>query len=57
VMSVIPAGGCSAAVVAAVAHRQFAALSLDHWQQLLTPSGVLLDLKGIVPRELAVMRL
>jgi hypothetical protein len=27
------------------------------WRQLLTPSGVLLDLKGIVPREVGALRL
>jgi len=46
-----------AAVVAAVAHRQFAELALEQWQQLLTPSGVLLDLKGIVPRTMGALRL
>ena len=45
------------AVVAAVAHRQFAELTSVQWQQLLTPSGVLLDLKGIVPRNLGALRL
>jgi hypothetical protein len=27
------------------------------WQQLLDPNAVLLDLKGMVPRELGVVRL
>ena len=37
-----------AAVVAAVPHRQFARWTPEQWRQLLLPSGVLLDLKGIV---------
>ena len=44
-------------VVAAVPHRQFARLTPEQWQQLLLPSGLLLDLKGIVPRHLAAIRL
>jgi UDP-N-acetyl-D-galactosamine dehydrogenase len=52
----IPKGNPYAAVVAAVAHRQFAALRAEQWRQLLEPSGVLLDLKGIVPRELGALR-
>jgi UDP-N-acetyl-D-galactosamine dehydrogenase len=45
------------AVVAAVAHRQFCSWGADQWRQLLTPNGVLLDIKGIVPRELDALRL
>jgi UDP-N-acetyl-D-galactosamine dehydrogenase len=45
------------AVVAAVAHHQFQGLSADHWRALLAPIAVLLDLKGIVPRELEALRL
>ena len=45
------------AVVAAVAHQQFVALSVEQWQELLVPDGVLLDLKGIVPRQLGALRL
>ena len=57
VHSEIPAGDRYSAVVAAVGHRQFAALSANQWQQLLEPTGVLLDLKGIVPRQLGALRL
>ena len=53
----IPTGQCWRAVVAAVAHRQFTVLAPEHWRQLLEPSGVLLDLKGIAPRELGALRL
>jgi UDP-N-acetyl-D-galactosamine dehydrogenase len=56
VLNVIPTGSSWSAVVAAVAHRQFTALSADEWQQLLKPNGVLMDLKGIVPRKLEALR-
>ena len=45
------------AVVVAVAHHQFAEQSPAQWQALLEPGAVLLDLKGIVPRQLQPMRL
>lgn len=45
------------AVVVAVAHFEFIDYTVEQWQQLLTPSGVLFDLKGIVPRSLDVLRL
>jgi UDP-N-acetyl-D-galactosamine dehydrogenase len=45
------------AVVAAVAHQQFAQLSAEQWLQLLITNGVMLDLKGIVPRELEPIRI
>jgi UDP-N-acetyl-D-galactosamine dehydrogenase len=45
------------AVIAAVAHRQFAELDPGCWQQLLGSSALVFDLKGIVPRELATLRL
>ncbi|MCS5704680.1 nucleotide sugar dehydrogenase [Synechococcus sp. FGCU-3] len=57
VLSEIPEAQRHDAVVAAVAHHQFQALSADHWRALLAPTGVLADLKGIVPRELEALRL
>ena len=53
----VPIGQCWSAVVAAVSHREFTELPADYWRQLLEPTGVLLDLKGIVPRELGALRL
>jgi len=54
----LPSGdGPFAAVIAAVAHRQFAELDLHAWQDLVAPGGVLFDLKGIVPRALQPVRL
>lgn len=57
VMAAIPADRRYGAVAAAVAHRQFASFSVEQWKQLLMPAGVLLDLKGIVPRQLDPLRL
>jgi UDP-N-acetyl-D-galactosamine dehydrogenase len=57
VMPEIPPGERYAAVVAAVAHHQFQALAQEHWHQLITADGVLLDLKGLVPRQLQALRL
>ena len=57
VLREIPDGQRCDAVVAAVAHHQFQLLSADRWRALLAPTGVLLDLKGIVPRELEALRL
>ncbi len=45
------------AVLVLVPHQQFHQLSEAHWHQLLAPGGVLLDLKGVVPRGLMPIRL
>ena len=57
VFSEIPTTGNYCAVVLAVAHQQFTALSSEDWRQLVAPGGVLLDLKGTIPRELQAWRL
>jgi len=57
VLTQIPAGDTYPAVIAAVAHRQFTALTSEQWQELLHPNGLLLDLKGILPRQLEAIRL
>ncbi len=44
-------------VLAAVAHHQFTQQTPEQWQELLEPGAVLLDLKGMVPRELGALRL
>ena len=44
-------------VILAVAHKQFANLSLEMWDSLKTATGVLVDLKGCMPRELGALRL
>ncbi len=56
VLKALPQGEPFAAVIAAVAHRQFAELDLAAWQQLLA-SAVVFDLKGIIPRDLVTLRL
>ena len=45
------------AVIATVAHKQFVDLSKSEWEQLIKPQGLLVDLKGIIPRELKAIRL
>ena len=58
VLTQIPADGDTyPAVIAAVAHRQFTALTSEQWKELLDPNGLLLDLKGILPRKLEAIRL
>lgn len=57
VRSDICVGQTYGAVAVAVAHKQFASLSSEEWKQLLKPGGVLLDLKGTVPRELGAIRI
>ena len=54
----MPADGRYGAVVAAVAHQQFVEIKPEQWRQLLTANGgVLLDIKGIIPRELEPLRM
>jgi len=57
VMKSIPCDARYGAVAVVVAHRDFASLRPDQWHQLLLPGGVLLDVKGIVPRELGAIRI
>ena len=53
----LPDGHRFGAVLALVPHQQFRQLNEDQWQELLEPGGVLLDLKGFVPRQLEPLRL
>jgi len=57
VLPSIPAGSRYQAVVAVVAHHQFTTLTEAGWSQLLQPDGLIVDLKGILPRELGAIRL
>jgi UDP-N-acetyl-D-galactosamine dehydrogenase len=57
VIPTIPAESCYGAVIAAVAHRQFVEISEISWRKLLEVEGVLLDLKGLIPRALQPLRL
>ncbi len=57
VSEAIPSNQTFHAVVLAVAHQQFALLAPEIWSQLIEPGGVLMDLKGAIPRELAPLRL
>ena len=57
VLSEIPVSVSYSGVIAALAHREFLAITKDKWHQLVFPGGVLFDLKGIVPRDLGALRL
>ena len=57
VLPEIPTSQCWSAVVVAVAHEQFRALAAEQWKLLLTPDGVLVDFKGLVPRQVDALRL
>jgi UDP-N-acetyl-D-galactosamine dehydrogenase len=57
VLASIPEGLRYQAVIAAVAHQQFIDLKEENWSLLLKSDGLLLDLKGIVPRNLNPHRL
>ncbi len=56
VLSSVPSGVTYDAVIVAVQHKEFVGLSSSYWRSLLTSGGVLVDLKGIVPRELNALR-
>ena len=45
------------AVIAAVSHLEFAKIPSEQWTRLLKPKGILLDLKGIIPRTLNPLRI
>lgn len=57
VFASIPVERRYAAVIAAVAHKQFLMMTEVSWQNLLLDRGVLLDLKGVIPRTLQPLRI
>jgi len=57
VLNTIPSGMRYDAVIVAVAHRQFLEITEVRWLDLIPENGVLMDLKGIVPRSLGALRL
>ena len=56
-ISSIPQRAQYSAVVLAVAHQEFILMNPSQWTNLLGPSGVILDMKGIVSRSLNPIRL
>ena len=56
VLREIPEAQLYDVVLAAVAHQQFVGLSAYDWRTLMAPSAVLVDMKGIVPREVESLR-
>jgi UDP-N-acetyl-D-galactosamine dehydrogenase len=57
VSSVISNHSKYGAVIAAVAHTEFKTLTVDEWLSFLEPAGILMDLKGIIPRQLKPIRI
>ncbi len=57
VIDKLPKGLTFTAVILAVSHNQFCLMSTNEWEKLLDPEGIILDLKGIAPRELGPIRL
>lgn len=57
VLNSIPIGTRYSGVVGAVAHKQFLEIPDTGWSDLLLENGVLMDLKGIMPRSLDAFRL
>jgi len=53
----IPSDNSYDGIVVAVAHKQFAAMSIDKWSSLANKNGIFLDLKGVVPRNLNPIRI
>ncbi len=53
----IPSGIRYGVVVAAVAHQQFVEIKTEQWRHTVESDGLLLDLKGIIPRELEPFRM
>ena len=53
----IPTASRYGAIITAVAHTQFMEMPESSWRELLFDDGVLLDLKGVVPRTLNPLRL
>ena len=56
-MKTIPSDERFTAVLSAVAHKQFCELKAHDWEKIIIPNGVIMDLKGIVPRSLNAYRL
>jgi len=57
VLATLPINNRYGAVIAAVAHRQYVDIPEASWRELLLAEGVLLDLKGLMPRALQPLRL
>ncbi|AII46093.1 hypothetical protein KR49_06460 [Synechococcus sp. KORDI-49] len=53
----IPSDERYSAVIAAVAHKQFIEFPVERWQSFIGDEGILLDLKGVIPRSLQPLRI
>ncbi len=57
IMEVIPKDKSYAAVVAAVAHKQFIDMPNEIWIDMINKDTILFDLKGIIPRDIKALRI
>jgi len=57
ILNEIPKNKKFTGIIAAVAHRLFKELNSTDWSNLVIENGVLLDVKGIIPRSLNAIRL
>lgn len=57
VLSSLPEDGCFNVILVAVCHQQFLDFDASVWSRLVGKSGLLLDLKGVIPRHLNPIRL
>ena len=57
VFSEIPSEHKFTAAIIAVAHNQFKSFTYKEWNSLTKENGIIFDLKGIVPRDLADIRI
>jgi UDP-N-acetyl-D-galactosamine dehydrogenase len=57
VLNAIPAQIKYEAILVCVAHSQFLHLTVDQWASLVSSNGFIYDIKGIVPMELAPVRI
>ena len=57
VLTEVPKDKKYSVVIAAVAHRYFIDLTKEQWKNLITPNGILMDFKGVIPRDLSPLRI
>ena len=57
VISDIPSNRRFSCIVASVAHQQFIGIESSQWKKYLIPNGIIMDIKGIIPRDMNPMRL
>ena len=57
IYSEIPSSKKFDAVILAVSHEYFCEITKETWKRILNDEGIILDFKGIIPREVNPLRL